>query len=79
MNSKQKIIKQHLPHGVELHHTEHSQQIAEFRCEGCNRHLCWASDSDMELWCRCGATLRPAVPTRDNLSLIRGSGGVDEN
>lgn len=79
VSRKQKIIKQHLPHGVELHHTEHSQQIAEFRCEGCNRHLCWASAEDIKIWCRCGAALSPAVSVRDNISIVKSNGGVDEN
>lgn len=79
MSGKQEIIKKHLPHGVELHHTKHRQQVAEFRCEGCNSHLCWASDTDVEIWCRCGAALRPAAPARDNLSIVNSAGGVDGN
>ena len=79
VNEKHTIIKQHLPHGVELHQTKHKEKAAEFRCEGCRRHLCWASAAEVKTWRELGAELKPKVPAKDNLRLILNTGGTYED
>ena len=75
MSSEHVIIKKHLAHGVELYQTSHHERIAEFRCEACNQHLCWASMADLQTWLRFGAELKPKVSTKDNLLLIMNERG----
>lgn len=79
MSDKDIIIRQHLPHGVELHRTNHRETAGEFRCEGCNRHLCWASAADVQTWQQLGAKLKPSVPAKDNLRLVINTGGISED
>jgi hypothetical protein len=78
VSNKDRIIKSHLPHGVELHYTAHRERAAEFRCEGCNTHLCWASVEDLQTWRDLGAKLKPKVTPRDNIKVVATSGGNNE-
>jgi len=79
VDDKRSIIKRHVSHGVELHQTNHKGEIAEFRCEKCNRHLCWASAADVKTWQKLGAKVKPKVPAKDNLRLVSNTGGTDED
>jgi hypothetical protein len=63
---------------VELHYTAHHDRAAEFRCEGCNTHLCWASEKDVQTWMDLGAKLKPQVPPRDNFKVIASNGSSNE-